>query len=119
MMDVIQPRDQAQRNAILPIVRATGEHNRRVMESAHTQLHAALDSMRAELAPHLDAGQRARLDDFARMALPPMMGPPPGRPFGHGPPRFDGHRPPPPGSFDRPPPPGDGPPPGEAMPPPP
>lgn len=101
MMEIIRPRDEAQRSAILPTVRATAERNRQVIEGAHRQLRAALDSMRAQLAPQLDAGQRARLDEFARMPPPPGGLPP--RP---GP----GGRPPPP-RWDRPPPPRYGPPP--------
>ena len=38
------------------------------------QLHAALDSMRARLAPLLDADQRGRLENAARLAPPIRAG---------------------------------------------
>jgi len=128
MMDVIRPKDEAQRSAILPVVQATGARNEAIMRSAHTQLRAALDSMRMRLAPRLDAEQRARLEEFARMPPPPgMPGPHHGGPGmrggpGHpgGPPRDGWGPPPPPRDGDgSPPPPRDGgrpppPPPGEA-----
>jgi uncharacterized membrane protein len=104
--EVIRPRDEAQRAAIRPVLEATAARNQRIVRAAHQQLRAELDSMRARLAPRLDADQRMRLDDFARMP-PPFGGPPPpggGRPGGPPPPR-DG----PPGEG---PPPGAGPPPG-------
>jgi hypothetical protein len=100
--EVIRPRDQAQRAAIRPVIQATAERNQRIIRGANLRLRAELDSMRARLAPHLDAGQRMRLDGFARR--PPPFGPPPPR----------GGRPPPPGEG---PPPGGGPPPGEPGPP--
>lgn len=121
MMEVIRPKDEAQRNAILPVVQATGERNRQVMQAAHTQLRAALDSMRARLAPQLDADQRARLDEFARMPPPPPgMGAPgrPGGPHGPGGPGRPGG-PPPRGDWGPPPPrDGEGPPPDRPPPPP-
>jgi hypothetical protein len=96
MEEIIRPRDAAQRAAIEPILRATAERNRQVIHAANEQLRAALDSMRARLAPELDAEQRKRLDDFARTA-PPLRPGGPGGPRGrrppHGPP---GERPPPP-----------------------
>src|SRR5215211_3032702 len=51
MMEVIRPRDEAQRNAILPLLQATDERNRQIIRAANTQLRAALDSMRTQLAP--------------------------------------------------------------------
>lgn len=130
MMQVIRPRDEAQRNALLPVVQATDERNRQIIHAANTELRAALDSMRAQLAPQLDAGQRARLEEFARMAPPPPgLGRPhhgsggrrgpgrrggPGHPGGPGgPPPHDEWGPPPPRDGDGPPfgPPGGPPPP--------
>jgi len=114
MLEVIRPRDEAQRNAILPVVRATGERNREIMRAAHTQLRDALDSMRARLDPQLDAGQRARLEEFARMPPPPPPPPRgnarPGRPgapgeWGPPPPPRDRNAPPPPPREDEAPPP--------------
>jgi hypothetical protein len=103
MMNVIRPRDEAQRSAILPVVQATGTRNEAIMRTAHTQLRAALDSMRTRLAPRLDAEQRARLEEFARMVPPPgPRGPHHGGPGDHGAPGMhggpphDGWGPPPP-----------------------
>jgi len=117
MMGVIRPKDEAQRSAILPVVQATGARNEAILSTAHTQLRGALDSMRTRLAPRLDAEQRARLEEFARMPPPGMPGPHSGGPGmrggpGHpgGPPR-DGWGPPPPprdGRDGPPPPPRDG-----------
>jgi hypothetical protein len=97
MMAVIRPKDEAQRSAILPLVQAAGTRNEAIMRTAHTQLRAALDSMRTRLAPRLDAEQRARLEEFARMAPPPGPGGPHhGGPGMHGGPPHDGWGPPPP-----------------------
>lgn len=112
MEEVIRPRDAAQRAAIRPVIEATAARNQLIIRAAHQQLRAELDSMRARLAPGLDANQRMRLDNFARMP-PPFGGPPP--PPGGGRP---GDRPPPGrGSPGEGPPPRDGPPPGEGPPP--
>ena len=124
MLRVIRPRDEAQRNALLPVIQATGRRNEQIVHTAREQLRAELDSMRARIAPQLDAEQRARLDEFARMAPPPPIGGRPGRPGGPGmpggggpgmrggppgdgwgPPPGEGDRPPPPRDGDRPPPP--------------
>lgn len=121
MLRVIRPRDDAQRDAILPAIQATDRRNQQIVRSAREQMRAALDSMRAQLAPRLDAEQRARLDDFARMAPPPPIGGRPGGPGmpggggpgmrggppgeGWGPPPGEGGRPPPPRDGDRPEPP--------------
>ena len=106
MEEIIRPRDSVQRAAIEPVLRATSERNRQIIHAANEQLRAALDSMRARLAPELDDEQRKRLDDFARTAPPlrPGGGPPHRRPGG---PHGRGKRPPPPpyGPGERPPPP--------------
>ncbi|HET7460364.1 MAG TPA: hypothetical protein VFJ82_03915 [Longimicrobium sp.] len=88
MLRVIRPRDDAQRNAILPAIQATDRRNAQIIHAAHEQLRAALDSMRAQIAPQLDADQRARLDEFARMVPPPPIGR--GRPGGPGGPGMGG-----------------------------
>jgi hypothetical protein len=118
MEEVIRPRDAAQRDALRPIIQRTAERNRAIIDAANRQLHAELDSMRARLAPHLDARQRARLDDFARRPPPAFRpnaprgpGAPGGPPSGGGPPPGEGPPlggdPPPGGGApgDRPPPP--------------
>jgi uncharacterized membrane-anchored protein YhcB (DUF1043 family) len=94
MEEVIRPRDQKQRDELRPFLEATAERNQQIIRGAGAQLHARLDSMRAQLAPHLDAEQRRRLDEFARTAANPMRPPPPGRPGPGGPPPRDGRPPP-------------------------
>lgn len=113
MLRVIRPHDEAQRNAILPAIQATDRRNAQIVHAAHEQLRAALDSLRAQIGPRLDADQRARLEEFGRMAPPPPMGPGgPGRPGGpgmRGPGGAPGHDwGPPPGEGRGPPPPRDG-----------
>jgi uncharacterized membrane protein len=88
---VIEPRDEAQRAAIRPILEATGAGNREIIGSANTELRAALDSMRTLLAPLLDEAQRRRLERMGQ--LPDPFRPPPRD--GRGPPPRDGQPPPP------------------------
>lgn len=102
MEDVIQPRDSMQRSKIEPILEATAARNDSILHGTNEQLHAALDTMRARLAPMLDANQRERLDQAATLA-------PPIRPAGDGEGRSD--RGPPPPRGDGGPPPRRGPPP--------
>lgn len=91
---VIGPRDDAQRQAIRPILEATGQRNDAIIRAAHADLKTQLDSMRARLDPMLDAAQRERLDHMGRLPnpFPPPggagRGPPPGDrpPSGAGPP---------------------------------
>ncbi|HEX8394719.1 MAG TPA: hypothetical protein VF665_20400 [Longimicrobium sp.] len=94
MREIIQPRSAAQWDSLLPIVRATGRRNERIQARTRREMRAALDSMRAELAPRLDADQRRRLDQFARGAFRPRRPAPP--PRGPYPPM--GPPPPPPGA---------------------
>lgn len=90
--EVIRPRDGAQRDAIHPLLEATAAANDRVIRDANDRLRARMDSLRAALAPLLDADQRERLDREMRGLGPGFRpGPPPPRP---GPPP---DRPPPPG----------------------
>ena len=77
MEDIIQPRDNAQREQIRSALEATALANDTIIHSANEHLRAALDSMRARLAPLLDPAQRARLDEFAQMK--PDFAPPGGR----------------------------------------
>lgn len=105
MMDIIQPHSAVQADSIRSVVEATGQRNQQIIRGANIQLRAALDSMRAALAPMLDSGQRARLDEemsrlppFGRprggpggprgRGGPPPDGPPPGGPPGGPPPRL-------------------------------
>ncbi len=85
---MIQPRDDAQRATLRPIIEATATRNRQVMDDFNDQMRAALAELVAELEPHLDEEQMARLQRFADRP------PPPGGPEGRGGP--GGRRPPPP-----------------------
>lgn len=98
MEQAIQPHDEEQRSAILPILEATAQGNREIIESAQAELRTAIESMIAELEPLLDEAQLRRLWETARFSNPFRPPPRPG---------------------DRPPPPGEHPPPGERPPPPP
>lgn len=65
---VIEPRDAAQRDAIMPILEAAEEKNRAAIRQAHETIRSGFDSMMTALSPHLDASQRARLEEeFERM----------------------------------------------------
>jgi hypothetical protein len=96
MEHAIQPHDQTQRSAILPILLATAQRNRMIIDSARAELLTAFEEMIAELEPLLDEAQLRRVAETARFTDP--------------------FRPPPrPGDRGR----GDRPPPGEPPPPPP
>jgi hypothetical protein len=82
MQQVIQPKDSAQAAAILPALEYTAQRNDAIIRGARGQLKTELDSMRTLLAPLLDDGQRARLDQIGRMEDP--FGPPGGRGRGRG-----------------------------------
>lgn len=104
---------QAQKDAVLPILREAVQKSGAVHESVRGQIDAIMADADARIAQQLDAGQkekfeafRKRMEDFRRKG-PPHGGPPPGgMPPG-----------PPPGApgFGGPPPPGAGPPPGSAQ----
>jgi uncharacterized membrane protein len=84
MESVIEPRNDAQRDSIRPILEQVARQNNRLIHDANTRLHAALDSMRSPLAPMLDAAQRDRLSaEIDRM--PDVL-----RPGGRGGPPFGG-----------------------------
>ena len=76
MEQIIEPRDEAQRAAIRPILEDTDRLHWTIMDSTHGRLESELERVRGRLAPHLDEAQRQRLD--AELEA-----------FGHGP----GHRP--------------------------
>ncbi|MGH7564409.1 MAG: hypothetical protein ACREK5_08295 [Gemmatimonadota bacterium] len=83
MEQIIRPRDEAQREAIRPILEETGRRNHALLDSTHTRLETEMDRMRERLAPHLDEAQRERVEALAHFRGP--FGPPPhGR---HHPPR--------------------------------
>ena len=102
MEEALQLRAE-QQATVRPILDATADGNQRVIDAAHVQLRATLDSMSLTLAPLLDEAQRQRLAERVR-ELPDPFRPPPPR-DGQGPPPRD--RPPPRDGppRDRPPPP--------------
>lgn len=94
MEATIQPRDEAQRRAILPVLETTDRRNRAVIDSSQRAMRENLVVMRSELDSLLDAGQRDRLAQLVRQLR--EDGPPAGgkRPLGGQPP--PGQQPPPP-----------------------
>ena len=95
MEHAIEPRDQEQWTAIFPILEATAQRNRMIIDSARAELRTALEEMIAELGPHLDETQLLRVSETARFTDPFRPPPPPGGGRGDRPPR-PGDRPPPP-----------------------
>ena len=83
MERVIDPRDDAQRAAVRPLLEATGARNDRIIRDANARLRVGIDSLRQALDPLLDADQRARLDRELRGLRDPFRrGPPDGPPDG-------------------------------------
>ena len=66
MEQIIRPRDEAQWEAIRPIVEEAGRRNYAIMDSTHSHLEAEMERMRERLAPHLDEAQRERVEAAAR-----------------------------------------------------
>jgi hypothetical protein len=65
MERIIQPRDEAQWEAIRPIVEETGRRNYAIMDSTHGRLEAEMERMAERLAPRLDDAQRERVEAAA------------------------------------------------------
>ena len=63
---LIEPRDEAQREAIRAVLSAASERNREIMKGAHEEIRASLEEMREELEPLLDEDQRERLEAAAK-----------------------------------------------------
>jgi hypothetical protein len=81
MEALIAPRDAAQWSAIRPFVEATDAANRSAVDEARRTLRVNVDTLRARIDTLLDAGQRARLAEFAARpgpGGPPGLGGPPG-----------------------------------------
>lgn len=78
MLEVIRPRDAAQREAVVPILEETAQRNRALFEGTRETMRAELDSMRVRLAPLLDADQLRRIEREARFREGPRRGGPPG-----------------------------------------
>lgn len=81
--DVIEPTDDAQRQAIEAILTRTASRMRRHMDSAQAQGRLILDSTRAELSDILTPEQIERVDDLMRMRME-RHGPGGGRGMGPG-----------------------------------
>lgn len=62
VMESIEPRDQAQRQAILPHVEAAARANQAEMEATHARLMENVTQMRKELRLILDDAQMERLE---------------------------------------------------------
>ena len=70
MRDVIQPRDEAQLDKLLPALERTAARNENIVRDARDRLRIELDSMRARIAGDLDAAQNARLEELGRLGDP-------------------------------------------------
>ncbi|NBW66276.1 hypothetical protein EBR44_11025, partial [bacterium] len=70
MRDVIQPRDAAQLDKLLPALERTAARNDSIVRDARDRLRIELDSMRARIAGDLDAAQNARLEELGRLGDP-------------------------------------------------
>ena len=78
---LVEPHDDAQRNAIRPHLEMTDAANRAAVDDAREKLRVNMDTLRARLDSFLDAAQRARLSEFAsrpKRGGPPGLGGPPG-----------------------------------------
>jgi Spy/CpxP family protein refolding chaperone len=89
MTRLVEPTDEAQREAMVPIFEAQDERNRSVIESAEEEMRAGLQEMAQQLEGILNSDQQARLERSIRRSRP--LSPGPGRrggpPPGGGPPR--------------------------------
>ncbi|MDB4878449.1 MAG: hypothetical protein JWM41_4895 [Gemmatimonadetes bacterium] len=71
MERVIEPRNDAQRDSIRPLLEHVAQQNGQAIRDANVRLRAVLDSMRVSLAPMLDSAQRGRLaTELDRMPEP-------------------------------------------------
>ena len=72
--DVVQPSDDAQRQAVHEVLTAAEDHLRQLREERRGSLRSFLDSLEASLAPHLRPGQlerlRQHLDERQRVVGP-------------------------------------------------
>jgi len=103
MVELLEPQDAAQREALQPLLEYTDGRNRSIVDGARLQMRTELDSLRTQIAPLLSPEQLVRFDAFRRRSaepgqrgggprgLPGDAGrrPPPGRGRGNpdGPPR--------------------------------
>lgn len=80
MERTIRPRDEAQRAVIRPLLEATDQRNRDVLNASRRAMRDNLDSMMISLSPVLELPQRERLAELIRTLgdrRPPRDGPPP------------------------------------------
>lgn len=68
VMDAIEPRDEAQRRAILPYVEAAGQTTRGELRATHERLIARVMAMRDSLRPLLTDEQLERLESSLESA---------------------------------------------------
>lgn len=61
LIEVIQPQDNEQRDAIATVLRNTGCRIDEMMQKSRNEIHAMVDSMAVELKPLLTDEQNARL----------------------------------------------------------
>jgi hypothetical protein len=65
MEQIIRPRDEAQWEAVQPIIEETGRRNYAIIDSTHGRLEVEMERMWEQLAPHLDEDQRERVETAA------------------------------------------------------
>lgn len=76
---IVEPRDDAQREAIRAVLEDIGQRNFAVMRGARAQIRENLEELRKRLDPLLDDEQRERLESAAdRFPRGPGFGPRPG-----------------------------------------
>ncbi len=81
---IIQPRDEAQREAIRTILSAAAKRNLATMTDAREEIRSSLEEMREELDPLLDEEQRERVDEAVKRFRHGPPGRQPGAPgFGN------------------------------------
>ncbi|HYV96733.1 MAG TPA: hypothetical protein VE967_04670 [Gemmatimonadaceae bacterium] len=66
MMSIIQPRDSAQRMALVAILSAQDQKNRTIVDGARAAMKTSMDSLRARIAPLLTPEQVKRFDEFGQ-----------------------------------------------------
>lgn len=75
----IRPTDEAQREALRPVLRQGGRRVLRLRRQQRREMHALVDSVRTDLAPLLTPEQQQRLDRRIGMARQRLR--PPGAPL--------------------------------------
>ena len=73
---IIQPRDEAQREAIRAVLKVAAQRNQEIMRGAREQIGYQLRQIREELLPLLDEEQRQRLESAAGGFRRGFRGPP-------------------------------------------